>query len=96
MKHGPILIALLALAACGENQSPTENTAEQLEEAADQSTDPAAEVLENAADRIEGGNAQNAASAAQEALEKAGNAQVPGAWPPPGTSQPVDNLANSY
>ena len=88
MKHAPALIALLALAACGR-EGPAENRADQLEEAAEQSTPAAEDVLENAADRIEEG-VPNPDQAAQQALNAAANAQEH-AWPPPGTSQPVDD-----
>ena len=93
MRYAPALAALLALAACG-GREPAENTADQLEDAAEQSTPAAADVLENAADRVEEGGVRDPDAAAQEALNQAGNAQAPG--PPPGTSQPVDNLLNSY
>jgi hypothetical protein len=43
-------VLLLALAACTDQQSRAENTADQLENAAEQSDPAAAEVLENAAD----------------------------------------------
>jgi ABC-type glycerol-3-phosphate transport system substrate-binding protein len=74
MKPVFALAAILALAACGGGQSPAENTAENLEEAAEQSTPEAADVLENAADRIEDQNITDPA-AAQNALQEAGNAQ---------------------
>lgn len=92
MKHAPHLIALLALSACGGG-GPAENTADQLEEAAEVSTPAAEDVLENAADRIEEG-VPNPDQAAQNALNQAGDAQAPG--PPAGTSQPVDDLTNGY
>ena len=66
------MVALLALAACGGGgQSQAENTAEALEEAAEQSDPAAAQVLENAADAAREGNGN-----AQQALQKAGNAQA--------------------
>ena len=95
MKHPYILAALLSLSACG-GAGPAENTADRLEEAAEQSNPAAAEVLEDAADEIEAGNVESPDRAAQQALERAGNAQAPDAGPPPGTSQPVDSLENSY
>jgi uncharacterized protein HemX len=63
--------ASLALAACGGGQSQSENTAEALDAAAEQSDPAAAEVLENAADAAREGGAN-----AQEALQQAGNAQA--------------------
>ena len=92
MKHAPALIAplaLLALTACGGGGSPAENTADQLEAAADQSSEPAADVLDNAADRIEEGDVADPNLAAEQALNEAANAQM-GASPPEVT-QPIDN-----
>ena len=94
MKAAPALIALLALSACGGGADPAENTADQLEEAADQSTPEAAEILDNAADRIEEGEAGNAGRAADEALNQAANAPMGSS--PPEVSQPVDHLDNSH
>ena len=80
MKNTPLTAAAAAagfallLAACGGG-TPAESTADNLEQAAEQSTPEAEAVLENAADRIEDGNVQDPA-AAQQALEAAGNAQV--------------------
>jgi hypothetical protein len=77
MKFQNILMAAgaaLLLSACGDN-SPAESMAENLEEAAEQSTPEAAAVLENSADQIEDQNIQDPA-AAQQALEAAGNAQA--------------------
>jgi hypothetical protein len=91
MKFAPALIALTAvtgLAACGGGD-PAENTADQLEAAADQSTPEAADVLDNAADRIEEGETGNASATAQEALNQAGNAQM--GTSPPEVTQPIDN-----
>ncbi len=70
-------LGALALAGCGGSDSPAENTAEALEEAAEYSTPEAANVLENSADQL---REQNVADpdAAQNALEAAGNAQTPG------------------
>lgn len=68
----PALLLALALAACGGGaQDPVENTADQLEQAAEQSDPAAAAVLENAADDV---REQNSVAPADEALEKAGNA----------------------
>lgn len=92
MKHTPPLIALLALAACG-GDNRAENTADQLEAAAEQSTPAAEDVLENAADRIEAG-VPNPDEAAQQALNQAGNAQMGGS--PPEVSQPIDDPGNGY
>ena len=69
------LSALIALAACGGQHSPAGNSAEALEQAAEQSDPAAAAVLENAADAMREGNVQDPA-AAQQALEQAGQAQV--------------------
>ncbi len=67
------LVAALLLASCG-GSSPADNTADQLENAAEQSTPGAAQVLENAADRIEDSEGNVAAEAeACRALEQAGN-----------------------
>lgn len=72
------ITAALGLAAC--QQSPAENAAEQLENAAAQSDPAAAAELENAADAMresDAGASVNApGSAAQEALENGGAAQV--------------------
>jgi hypothetical protein len=79
----PILAvaAAFALSACGQD-SPAENTADALEDAADQSTPEAAEVLENRADQIREQNVTAPLDApnspAQNALQDAGNAQVAG------------------
>jgi hypothetical protein len=65
------LVALLALAGCGQD-SAAENNAAALEAAAEQSTSEAAEILRNAA--------ENGASV-QEAMQEAGNAQAAQAPP---------------
>ena len=62
--------AFLVLAACGGG-GQAENTADRLEDAAEQSDPAAAPVLENAADAVREGNLN-----AQQALEQAGNAQA--------------------
>lgn len=80
MKHALTLIALLALSACGGDR-PAENATDPLNEAAEQGAPATAEPSENTADRIVEDNAQNPDN---------------GTGPPPGTSQPVDDLANSY
>lgn len=73
------LPAFLLLAACGGSGSdtPAENTADRLENAAAQSDDASADVLEDAADNIAASNAGAAGAnvMAQEALNQAGNAQ---------------------
>ena len=87
MKRSHLLLPLaapLALAACGGGgQSQSENQAEALEEAAEQSDPAAAQVLENTADAVREGDAN-----AQQALQQAGNAQAatvpqPQQTPPP-------------
>ena len=65
----------LAIAGCGGSDSPAENRAEALEEAAEYSTPAAAEVLENKADQLREQNVADPA-AVQNALQAAGNAQV--------------------
>jgi hypothetical protein len=76
----PVLTAALMLAACGGQNSPAENVAENLEAAADQSDPAAAGVLDNAADAVretEGtGVPANPEAMAQNAIEEAGNAQL--------------------
>jgi hypothetical protein len=76
---------LLALAACGGQQSPAENTADLLDEAAEQSDPAAAAVLENAADQV---REQNSTAPAQQALENAANASMPPPPEPQGTMPP--------
>jgi N-acetylglucosamine kinase-like BadF-type ATPase len=76
---------LVALVACSGQQSSVENTADQLEEAAEQSDPAAAEVLENAADEVRD---QNSIAPADQALENAASASMPpperqGTMPPP-------------
>lgn len=69
---------LLALSACGGGSEPAEQTADRLENAADQSAAGAAGHLEEAADQIEDQNltAGEAEVAAQNALSNAGNEAV--------------------
>lgn len=68
-----ILAGAVALTACGGNENAVENTAAQLENAAEQSDPAAAAVLENRADQV---LEQNSTAPAQGALEAAGNAQI--------------------
>ena len=63
--------AAAALAAC--SQTPAENTADQLENAAEQSDPAAAAVLENRAEQV---LEQNSTAPAEGAMEAAGNAQI--------------------
>ncbi len=77
---------LVTLAGCGGGGSQAENTAERLEEAAEQSDPAAAPVLENAADAVREGGA-GAGNTAQQALEQAGNAQAT-TVPTPQTAPP--------
>jgi hypothetical protein len=74
-------VALLALSGC-DPQSPAENAADTLDEAAEQSTPEAAEVLENAADAAREQNVGDPAMV-DEALNAAANAQAPPPPPPP-------------
>ncbi|HEX8214814.1 MAG TPA: hypothetical protein VF582_05005 [Allosphingosinicella sp.] len=69
------LAAAISLSACGGNDNAVENTAAQLENAADQSDPAAAAVLDNAAEQV---LQQNSTAPAQGALEAAGNAQIGG------------------
>ena len=62
------------LLAC--QRSPAERTADQLDNAAEQSDPAAAAVLENAAEQIRSGGSANPEATAQNALEAAGNAQA--------------------
>jgi hypothetical protein len=74
------LAAFTLLAACGGGQSPAESTADNLEQAADQSDPAGAAVLDNAADAVretEGtGVPANPEAMAQNAMAEAGNAQA--------------------
>ena len=77
----PALAAtLLLLAACGGRTSTAEKTADNLEEAADQSDPAAAKVLDNAADAVREtdgtGVPADPNAMAQNALAEAGNAQA--------------------
>lgn len=89
--------ALLVLSACGGG-GQADATADKLEEAAEQSDPAAAQVLENAADEVRDQGAAAPAgqpgSAAQQAMEEAGNAQaatVPGPQPAPPSLQAQPN-----
>lgn len=80
--YAPAALAFcLALTACGGGDAPADNTAQALEEAAEESTPEAAASLENSADQVREQNIANPA-AADQALEAAGNAQAPNAAPP--------------
>jgi membrane-bound lytic murein transglycosylase B len=74
----------LALAACGGSSAPAENTAQALEEAAEQSTPEAANSLLDSAEQVRQQNIADPA-AADQALKAAGNAQAP----PPQAPQPT-------
>jgi Flp pilus assembly protein TadB len=80
MKRVPPALAapLLLLAGCGQNGA-SDNNAAALERAAEQSTPEAADILRNAADS--GANVQDA-------LQAAGNAQVPTKAPPQRGAKP--------
>jgi hypothetical protein len=67
--------SLVALVSCGA-PTPAENKADQLENAAEQSTPAAADVLENAAEVLEEGNLSDPEAAAENALNQAANAQT--------------------
>lgn len=86
--------ALAMLSACGGGgQSQADNTADQLEKAAEQSDPAAAEILENAADAARENGAQ-AANIGQEALQEAGNAAsatMPAVQVPPPSLQAQPN-----
>jgi hypothetical protein len=76
--RGFALIGLLALAGCGDNSSG--DTADRLEEAANQSDPAAAAVLENAAEAADqqddSSSLSEPGSLAQNALQQAGQAQT--------------------
>lgn len=81
MRHASLLLApALALASCGSSSDPTEQQADRLENAAEQSTPEAAAVLDNAADTIRDqgatGDAGDPNSSVQQAMEQAGAAQA--------------------
>ena len=84
--------ALLVLSACGGG-GRADQAADKLEEAAEQSDPAAAAVLENAAENIrEGAPPANVGNAAQQAMQRAGNAQaetvLPQQAPPSMQAQP--------
>ena len=74
-RFAPLLLA--ALTACGGGNSQAEQTADQLEQAAEQSDAVSADVLENAADQVRAtGDTRplgQPGSPAQQALEHAAN-----------------------
>ena len=74
-----MLGALGLLAGCKE--TPAGSAADQLDNAAAQSDPAAAETLRNAADHIREDEPANIAIETQDALEAAGNAQLPAASP---------------
>jgi hypothetical protein len=80
--------ALLVLSACGGG-SQADQTADKLEEAAEQSDPAAAAALENSADSIRAGES---GANTQEAVQQAGNAQAatvqPQQAPPSMQAQP--------
>jgi hypothetical protein len=69
------LVGAFALAACGGGKSPAENSAEQLDNAAGQSTPAAAAALNDAAEQIRDRNISDP-NAAQAAMQAAGNVQA--------------------
>jgi type VI protein secretion system component VasK len=89
-------LILLMSAACSGNssqQSAADNQADQLDNAAEQSTPEAAAVLENQADAIRDNGAAGApgqpGSTTQQALEEAGQAQATGPASSPGVTPPA-------
>jgi PBP1b-binding outer membrane lipoprotein LpoB len=75
-----ILGAALLLTACAK-PSPADNSADQLENAAEQSDPSAAAVLDNEADAIRdsgvvSGNSSDPGSTVQNAMQNAGDAQA--------------------
>lgn len=83
MKALASTVVIAALTACGGGGDPVENTAAQLENAAEQSDPAAAAVLNNMAEQV---IEQNSTAPAQGALEEAGNAQLQ--TPAPSPPQP--------
>ena len=69
------LLGAFALAACGGAKSPAENSAEQLDNAAAQSSPAAAASLNASAEQIRDGNISDP-NAAQAAMQAAGNVQA--------------------
>ncbi|MFN3389635.1 MAG: hypothetical protein ACK40O_11960 [Allosphingosinicella sp.] len=84
----------LALASCG-GESPNENAAEALEEAAEQSTPAAADVLENAADGLREGD-PDAPASVDAAMQAAGNAQAEAVRPPTAQKAPPQQQARPH
>lgn len=85
MRHAAPALALLILAACSgqsSNDSAADAQADNLDNAAKQSTGAAADVLHNEADAIRENGAQGApgqpGSSTQNAMDKAGQAQAKG------------------
>lgn len=77
VRVGAVLL-FLALAACGR-QTPADKTADQLDQAAEQSDPAAADVLENRADAIRANETASPSTlnmAVQNAMESAGNSQA--------------------
>ena len=74
MKIRVTAVLLLSLAACGRQEG--DNVADQLRNAAGQSTPEAANVLENEAERVEDMDRVNAQAEVQSATQNAGNAQI--------------------
>ncbi len=79
MKAALVLTLLVTLAAC--QQSPAENTADALDNAAAQSDPAAAASLENAADAMRDSPEDNVSAQSQNAMSAAGAAQSPGNRP---------------
>jgi len=84
------LLLAAPLAACGSGGgSQSDNAADRLEQAADQSTPEAANVLDNAADQLRSGNVADENAAVQGAMQAAGNAQAAtAATPAPAVQAP--------
>lgn len=74
MKPLAVLVAALTVAGC--QQSPAENKADQLDNAAAQSDPVAAPALKNAADALRAGETSNMNATAQKALSEGGAAQA--------------------
>lgn len=68
-------LAALLVAGCGGTNSPAENSADQLDNAAAQSSPEAANVLKNEADQIRATDNEDP-NAAQAAMQEAGNVQA--------------------
>jgi len=79
MKFASLLPVLMLTAACGHRDAAAENTADLLDNAAEQSSPAAAAVLENEADAIRDngtarGNVSDPNGTVQNAMQNAGNA----------------------